>query len=219
MINLPSPDFIAALEAAYLHLTAADDDASHGLGHARRVLSAALEIASQTPVSDTQVLAAAAYFHDLVNLPKNHPDRASASRLSAEAARPVLEGLGMAPARIEATAHAIEAHSFSANIKPESFEAKALQDADRLEALGALGIARTFYIAGRMGSALFSDEDPEGAERPLDDKAYALDHFELKLFRLPETMQTEAGRKLAAARADYMRDFIRQLLGEIGAAS
>lgn len=216
MKTLDYRDFVAGLEAALLAQTAEDDDASHGLGHARRVLRVALEIADQETDTDRLVLAAGAYLHDLVNLPKNHPERSSASRLSAEAARPILAGLGMDAPRIDATAHVIEAHSFSAALPPQTTEARVLQDADRLEALGAIGIARVFYIAGRLGSALFDDADPLAERRALDDMRYALDHFETKLFRLPETMQTAAGRALAAARVAYMRDFVRTLADEVG---
>ncbi len=78
----------------------------------------------------------------------------------------------------------IEAHSFSANIETRTLEAKILQDADRLDAIGVIGAARCFYIAGRMGSALYDSNDPMAENRPLDDKNYALDHFRTKLFNL-----------------------------------
>ena len=108
------------------------------------------------------------------------------------------------------------AHSFSANIAPRTLEARALQDADRLEALGAIGLARVFSIAGQLGSSLFNGEDPFAKNRPLDDRRYAVDHFEVKLLRLPETMQTTAGRNMAEERADVMRSFLRSLASELG---
>ncbi|MFA9353024.1 hydrolase, partial [Escherichia coli] len=75
----------------------------------------------------------------------------------------------------------IEAHSFSAKIAPETLEAKIVQDADRLEALGAIGLARVFAVSGALGVALFDAEDPFARQRGLDDKQYALDHFQTKL--------------------------------------
>jgi len=129
-----------------------EHDGSHDVHHARRVKINAHTIASMERKGDEPTLVAAAYLHDLINLPKNHPDRANASLLSADAAAPILTNLGFDTARTSAVQHCILAHSFSANIKPETIEAKILQDADRLESLGALGIARTFYIAGKLDS-------------------------------------------------------------------
>lgn len=208
-------DLIARLEAEFL---AHDDgtDASHDINHARRVMHAALAIAASEGGGDDGVVIAAAYLHDWINLPKNHPERSRASQLSAEAARPILADVGFAPERIEAACHVILTHSFSANILPETLEAKALQDADRLEALGAIGLARVFSIAGQLGSRLFDGEDPFAQDRPLDDRRYAIDHFEVKLLRLPETMQTATGRGMAEERAEVMRRFLRSLADELG---
>lgn len=190
-------------------------DASHDISHMRRVRRTALEIAAMETGANKDVLIAAAYLHDLVNLPKSHPDRAKASTMSAEAARPILTELGMDEDTIAATCHAIEAHSFSAGIAPRTLEARILQDADRLDAIGAIGVARAFYIAAKLGSALFDPEDPFAKTRPLDDKRFALDHFEVKLLRLPEMMTTEGGRAVARQRTDFMRQFLDQLAGEL----
>lgn len=214
---MPHSKLIADLEAAF---EAHDDssDNSHDINHARRVMRSALEIAAGEGGGNQRVIIAAAYLHDWINLPKNHPERARASALSAEAARPILKSLGFDEAEREAACHAIVAHSFSAGITPETLEAKALQDADRLEALGAIGLARTFAISGQLGSSLFDGEDPFAVNRPLDDKRYSVDHFEVKLLRLPETMQTSMGRQLADRRADVLRRFLADLAEELGAA-
>lgn len=205
----------AGLEQAFMRL-AGNDDASHDIHHARRVRAAALDIAAEEGDADREVLCAAAYLHDIVNLPKDSPDRAKASQLSAEAAVPILRDLGFEDSKIEAVCHAIIAHSFSANIAPETLEACIVQDADRLESLGAIGIARTFLIAGKLGSGLFDGEDPFAGKRPFDDRRFALDHFAVKLLRLPETMQTQGGRKLARLRAATMRTFLAALGEELG---
>ncbi len=197
------------------HLVAeASSDAAHDVAHTDRVWANAQIISDGSCDRDT--LVAACYFHDLVTLPKNHPDRATASTLSARAARPVLLGLGLDAAQVDAACHAIEAHSFSAGIAPQTHLAKVVQDADRIEALGAIGIARCFATAGVMGGALFHGDDPFGAHRPLDDKAYAVDHFQIKLLQLPDTMQTDRGRALAQERAQVMRDFLDQIAVELG---
>lgn len=195
-------------------------DGAHDLGHLARVWANARAIAAEEAArgiaADMAVLEAAVWFHDLVNLPKDHPDRARASTLSAEAAVGILRQEGFDPARLPAVAHAIAAHSFSAGIAPKTAEARILQDADRLEALGAVGLARMFVVAGAMGRAIADPDDPLAQARPLDDRAFALDHLETKLFRLPALMQTAAGRRLAEERADWLRGFRDQLLHEMG---
>lgn len=190
-------------------------DAAHDIAHTDRVWANAQIISDGEAPCDVTALLAACYLHDLVSLPKDSPERARASAKSAQAARPVLAGLGLSNAQVTTACHAIEAHSFSANIVPETLEAKILQDADRIEALGAIGIARCFATTGVLGGALFHGIDPFGASRSLDDKAYAVDHFKIKLLGLPKTMQTKTGRMLADDRANVLRDFLDQLASEL----
>lgn len=191
-------------------------DASHDVAHFRRVWHSAQQIASGQSV-DLSVVLFASYFHDLVSLPKNHPDRARSSVLSAERTRQILaRDFPLFPSeRHAAVAHAIEAHSFSARIAPQTLEAKIVQDADRLEALGAIGLARVFAVSGAMNAALFDADDPFAEHRALDDKAYALDHFQTKLLRLPETMQTAKGREMAQHNADFLVNFMAKLSAEL----
>ena len=191
-------------------------DGAHDPGHLARVWTNARAIALEEPGVDWRVLEAAVWFHDLVNLPKNSPDRARASVLSAEAAVSFLRGDGFAEDKLQAVAHAIAAHSFSAGIAPQTAEARILQDADRLEALGAIGLARMFLISGRMGGGIVDMDDPMALHRPLDDKRFALDHLEVKLLGLPATMQTRTGRLMAEERAEWMMSFRTRILAEIG---
>lgn len=191
-------------------------DGAHDLGHLDRVWASCRLIAMDAPGADGDVLAVAAYFHDAVNVAKDSPDRARASRLSAELAVRELAAMGFPDAKLPAVHHAIAAHSFSARIAPETVEARILQDADRLEALGAIGIARMFAVTGQVGGGLFDPEDPMALRRPLDDRRFALDHLEVKLFGLVETMQTATGRAIAAERAEWMASFRTRLLSEIG---
>jgi uncharacterized protein len=192
------------------------DDGSHDRSHLLRVALNAMKIASVEIGLDRAVLTAAVVLHDCVDVEKNSPLRSQASRLSAARARSILAGLGWDPDRIEAVAHAIEAHSFSANIAPRTLEARVVQDADRLDAIGAIGVARCFYVAGRMGSRLYDPDDPPASGRNLDDRAFALDHFGAKLFQVAGAFQTDSGQALADARARTMRTFVDGLLGEIG---
>lgn len=189
-------------------------DGAHDLGHLRRVWKQAQLIAMDHPC-DPEVLLPACFFHDLVNLPKSHPDRARASTLSAEAASHWLRQDGFPAEKLSAVGHAIAAHSFSAAITPMTAEARVLQDADRLEALGAIGLARMFHVAGSMGGGLFDADDPMALHRGLNDRAFALDHIEVKLLKIADTMQTETGRAMAAERAEWMLSFRGRLLREI----
>ncbi len=190
------------------------DDGSHDLAHIHRVFRNAMRIHGQEGGNGT-VLAASVLLHDCVAVEKNSPLRAQASRLAAEKASGLLRDLRWGETDIEAVAHAILTHSFSANIAPETLEAKILQDADRLDAIGMVGAARCFYIAGRMGSALYDPEDPLAENRPLDDRRFAIDHFENKLFKLADGFQTQAGRQLAKERHERLQQVLTLFLDEI----
>jgi uncharacterized protein len=210
----------ATLEGELLTVWEDQSDGAHDLAHIRRVWRNAQVIAaSESGPVDLDVLLAATIFHDLVNLPKDSTDRHLASRRSAQAAGVILARLGLGATQIEQVQHAIAAHSFSAGIAPETIEAKILQDADRLDALGAIGIARTFYVAGALGKALYDEDDPFAQARPLDDIHYAIDHFPAKLLGLAAQMNTVMGRELAKARTAALRRFLNRLAEEIGAVA
>lgn len=208
-------------EARYIGYLAqhyASTDAAHDTGHFRRVWRHALKInEGEGDIADNLVLLTAAYFHDFINLPKNHPDRSKASRLCAERVRQILEQdfPAFPKEKITGVFHAILTHSFSAGITPETPEACILQDADRMEALGAIGLSRVFYIAGQMNSSLFDPEDPLAAQRTADDSRYALDHFQVKLLQLPGLMRTATGRRIAEAEAAYLQTFLDKITREI----
>ena len=194
----------------------ASEDSAHDISHFRRVWMTARKIMIHHQ-ADPLVVLTACYFHDLVSLPKNHPERSQSSRLAARKTRDILhrDFPDFPPDRFAGVEHAIEAHSFSAGIAPQSIEAKIVQDADRLEALGAIGLARVFAVSGGLGVALFDAEDPFADARPLDDRAFALDHFQTKLLRLPDTMQTDVGRELAQHNADFLVHFMAKLSAEL----
>lgn len=103
----------------------------------------------------------------------------------------------------------------AAAIAPQSEEAKIVQDADRIEALGAIGLARVFAVSGALNNSLFDARDPFADLRELDDKTYALDHFQCKLLRLPKTMQTEKGRAMAVHNARFLVQFMAKLSAEL----
>ncbi|WP_159811511.1 HD domain-containing protein [Pseudomonas sp. 18058] len=191
------------------------DDGAHDLAHLQRVWHNVRTL-HEAEGGDLEVLLAAVLLHDCVAVEKNSPLRSQASRLAAEKASSVLAELNWPSDKIASVAHAIEAHSFSANITPLTLEAKIVQDADRLDSLGMLGVARTFYIAGRMGSALYDPQDPQAKHRDYDDKRFCLDHFQTKLLHLADGFQTVAGQRLAQIRHQRLKGFMEQLMEEIG---
>jgi uncharacterized protein len=190
-------------------------DPAHDFRHVRRVLASATALA-RAEQADIEVVAPAALLHELFNHPKNHPDSALSGELCAERARDVLRREGYAKERIEAVAYAIRVHPFSRGIVPETLEARVLQDADRLDALGAIGIARCFSTGGTMGAAFYCDDDPFCTRRAPDDRAFSVDHFYRKLLTLPATMHTNAARRMAEERAAFMRGYLEELEREIG---
>ncbi|MEN0630400.1 phosphohydrolase [Phytobacter ursingii] len=191
-------------------------DAAHDVAHFRRVWRTAQHLMEGLDV-DALVILTACYFHDIVSLAKNDPQRSLASRMAAEKTTAILRAdfPHFPEERYPAVRHAIEAHSYSAGIVPQTPEAKIVQDADRLEALGAIGLARVFAVAGSLGVALFDSRDPFADGRELNDKRYALDHFRTKLLTLPATMQTEKGRALAQHNADYLVQFMAKISAEL----
>lgn len=193
-----------------------EQDAAHDVHHFRRVWATSRQLSEGMNVEGLVILAAC-YFHDIISLPKNHPERHRSSVLAAaETRRILLHDFPAFPSSLlDSVCHAIEAHSFSANILPVTLEAKIVQDADRLEALGAIGLARVFAVSGALGVALFDAEDPFAERRVLNDKQFALDHFQTKLLRLPDTMQTTRGRELALHNAQFLVTWMAKLSAEL----
>ena len=191
-------------------------DSAHDLAHLDRVWTTCQRIAA-VEGGNARVLMAAAYLHDLVNLPKDAANRSQASGMAAQAAAPHLERLGFATRDIQAAQHAIEAHSFSAGIEPKSVEAKILRDADRLDAIGAIGIARAFGVSGQLGRPIYAPEDPFATQRDPDDSQYSLDHWPIKLLRLSEGLITQTAQEIAQGRLETMTRFLADLAAEIDA--
>jgi uncharacterized protein len=192
-----------------------DPDPGHDVAHALRVALWTLRLAEGGV--DFREAVAAALLHDVVNVPKNSPERAQASSLSAAFAAELLPGAGFGAEAVTRVTEAIRDHSYSRGAVPTGALGRALQDADRLEALGALGILRTASTGALMGAEYFDAADPWAQHRELNDLRFTVDHFFRKLLRLEGTLLTPAGREEAHRRTEFMRAFLRQLGSEIGA--
>lgn len=189
-------------------------DPGHGLVHLRRVVATATRLCVAEDAR-REVVLPAAWLHDCVHVAKDSPDRPLASQMAAARALQFLAGCGYPPACLPDIRHAIEAHSFSAGIAPRTIEAKVVQDADRLDALGAIGVARCIAVGAALGRPIYNPDDPFCAAREPDDRTASVDHFYSKLLKLAGTMQTEAGRREARRRSAFLRDYLEQLRSEI----
>ena len=189
-------------------------DAAHDLGHILRVARLAHRLAVDEG-ADPETCVAAALLHDLVYRPKNHPDSSLTAQMAAELVphwcqeTPGLEGLATA------ISSAVASHSWSGGGTPASLEAAVVQDADRLEALGAIGVARVFATGASFGAGLWPPVDPWAEARDLDAKAWSLDHFEKKLLKLTADMKTASGRRLAEDRQRAMLAYLAALRAEL----
>ena len=189
-------------------------DPAHDITHVTRVVQNTL-VLTKAENGNAAVSVPAAWLHDCVSVAKDSPLRKQASTLAAKEAVRFLESINYPSGLLAPIYHAIEAHSFSANIRAATLEARIVQDADRLEAVGAIGIARCFLTGGSMGTPLYEPSDPFARTRKLDDRRYTLDHFYCKLLGLADTMKTEAGKAEAVKRTGYMKTFLQQLGAEI----
>ena len=192
-----------------------DADPGHGPTHLERVVATAVRLA-QEEGARLEIVLPAAWLHDCVHVAKDSPARPQASRLAADHALRYLHGEGYPAACLPDIRHAIEAHSFSAGIAPLTLEAKVVQDADRLDALGAIGLARCLAVGTALGRPLYEPSDPFCRTREPDDGGASVDHFFAKLLKLAGSMQTAAGRREAERRTSFLESFLRQLESEIG---
>ncbi|BFM50990.1 HD domain-containing protein [Marinomonas sp. THO17] len=215
VINM-SPQQVSSLEQACQAFLAKQDsaDVAHDLNHIKRVVKVAKQLAKEES-AQLEIVLPAAWLHDCVSLPKDHPERKLASKMAADKALDFLRSIAYPEEYLSAIHHCIHAHSFSAQVVPEGLEAQIVQDADRLDALGAIGVARCMQVSGALNRALYADEDPFCEVRETDDMQFSIDHFYSKLLLIPPSLNTAAARREGVKREGFMRQFLRQLRHEI----
>jgi len=190
-------------------------DPSHDFSHVMRVVESCKKIGKEVG-ADLDILIPGALLHDVVNVPKNHPDRVQASRLAADQASLILKELNYTEEQISKIAIVIVEHSYSRGLKASCIESAVLQDADRLDAIGAIGTMRAVTCGSKLGSSYYDRNDPFAKGRVLNDKNFILDHFFTKLFKLGEGFNTEPAKIEGLKRIQFMKDFANQLAQEIG---
>jgi len=187
-----------------------DTDVSHDFEHAIRVLSNA-EIIAKEEGGDFDIIFPAALFHDIIVYPKNHPDKHKSQEESAEAAEKILNSFGNFPkSKIEKVKTCIMECSFSKGIVPKMLESQILQDADGLEATGAISIMRTYSSTGQMKRPFYNVEDPFCKNREPNATKFALDLFYERLLKVAERMHTRTAKKIAKRRTDFLLAFLKE---------
>jgi uncharacterized protein len=187
---------------------------AHDFLHVLRVAELAQRI-GRVEGADLGVVVPAALLHELFNYPKGHPQSQDSGEVCARHAEEVLRDSDCPPHLIKPVGDCIRIHAFSLGLTPETIEGKVLQDADRLDAIGAIGIARCFATCTEMGVPFYNPADPFWISREADDRRWGLDHFERKLLRIPDRLHTRAARSLAKDRLRMMEAFLAQLKREI----
>ncbi len=173
-------------------------EGTHGFSHVERVFNLCLHIGKEEE-ADLEVLALASLLHDVAR-PLESAGRVEDHAVEgARIARHFLRSIGYPEEKVKEVAHAIEAHRFSRGPEPETLEAKILSDADKLDAIGAIGVARVFMYSGEHG-------------RSIED---SLAHFEEKILKLKDLMYTKTAKRLAEERHRFTVEFIERIRREI----
>lgn len=210
------------LDSRYLTETQAQQlyllgDAAHDFDHVRRVAHLGVQLA-RAEGADAEVVLLAAFLHDVPSTLYATTRRAH-HLAAAEFARQYLTTHEMAPHRIDNVVHCIEAHRFrDQSSQPQTLEAQCLYDADKLDSMGAIGVARAFAFAGSYRNRLWSE--PWTAAPPVDAKPTGADYtpvheFAYKLRHLLATLHTPTARQLGEQRHHFMTVFYEQLDAEM----
>jgi uncharacterized protein len=183
---------------------AASGDSTHDFEHVLRVYRMAEHIA-RAEEADMKVVRVATLLHDIARPDQDAGRIADHALEGARRAREILTGQ---PAEfVEAVAHAIETHRFRVNRPPQTLEAKVLHDADKLDAIGAVGIARAFAYGAHRGQPLWAgSNDPEHT---------AMKEFVFKLSKIKSRLLTATGRAIAEERHAFMAEFFERMAAEV----
>lgn len=202
-----------SVDEARRHYPASTDPA-HDFDHVLRVTALAERIA-RAESADVEIVRAAALLHDVAREDRSGRDHAEAA---ADRAREILRA--HPPDRVEAVARAIQQHRFRSGPPPDTLEACCLFDADKLDSMGAIGVARAFAYSGVIGQRLWDEIAPDYAERFARGAARPGEHtahheFQVKLARLHDRMTTPTGRAIAGERHAIMVVFYDRLAREM----
>ncbi|MHA7647685.1 HD domain-containing protein [Nitrosopumilus sp. S4] len=190
------------------------NDSAHDFEHIMRVYKNAQKICKKEKANEKLVLSAA-LLHDIISYPKSDKRSKNSSIESAKESQKILKKYNFTQNEISIISDAIRDHSFSQNKTPETLEGKILQDADRLDALGAIGIARVFATSGSLGRHFYNIDDPFCKKRTPNDKVWTVDHFFQKLLKLELLMNTKSGKIEAKNRTRILKEYLNHLKQEL----
>ncbi len=190
------------------------NDTAHDFDHIVRVFKNAQNICRKENANEKLVLSAV-LLHDVISYPKSDKRSKLSSIKSAEESKKILKKFNFTNEEIQIISDAIRDHSFSRNTIPTTLEGKILQDADRLDAIGAIGIARVFAVGGSEKRPFYNIQDPFCKSRTPNDEIWTLDHFYRKLLKLESLMNTKSGKIEAKKRTRFLKDFLNELKKEI----
>ncbi|ELZ14216.1 metal dependent phosphohydrolase [Halovivax asiaticus JCM 14624] len=182
---------------------------AHDWQHVRRVHQLATRLAQDRADVDETILRYAVWFHDIGRQREDDGLIDDHAEWGAAEAATILESAGVDPETIDAVGHCIRAHRYSNDVEPESPEATVLCDADNLDALGAVGIARVFSHGGTNGFPMHDPDRPLAADET-PGGATSVNHITKKILTLRERMYTDAGRAIAAERHEFVETFLER---------
>ena len=190
------------------------NDPAHDFDHVLRVTALAERIA-RAEGAEVEIVRAAALLHDVARGAAAGRDHAE---VAAEQAREILKS--HPPEKVEAVARAIQQHRFRSGPPPDTLEARCLFDADKLESIGAIGVARAFAYSGVIGQRLWAEVEPDYAERFARGETRPAEHtshheYTVKLSQLRDRMTTSAGRAIADERHAFLLAFYERLAREM----
>jgi uncharacterized protein len=189
------------------------NEGAHDFDHVLRVLSLAERIGAAEG-ADMEIVRTATLLHDISRSQEIEGGGCHA-QAGAKRVRQILSGWPVK--KVEAIAHAVEAHRFRGSVKPKTLEAQILYDADKLDSIGAIGIARAYMMAGKLGQRLWTEvpEDASAEKNSLTAEHSAPIEFEVKLKRVKEGLFTETAKKIAEERHRFMAEFFARLEEEV----
>ena len=191
-----------------------DNDSAHDFEHVMRVYKNAQKICKKEKGNQKLILSAV-LLHDIVSYPKSDKRSKLSSIHSAKKSEQILKKYDFTTEEITIISNAIRDHSFSQNKVTTTLEGKILQDADRLDAIGAIGIARVFATGGSLKRPFYNIDDPFCKTRKPNDKIWTVDHFYQKLLKLEVLMNTKSGKMEAKKRTKVLKEFLKQLKQEV----
>lgn len=189
---------------------------AHDFDHVKRVMRL-VERIGRAENGDLEILRAAALLHDIGRIEEEKTGECHAEK-GALLARKILMDCGFPESKIEAVLHCIESHRFRGNLKPRSLEAKILYDADKLDAIGAIGIARAYSFGGERGQKLYTNSTKVNKfelKKQIDLEHTPVVEFAIKLGKIKEHLYTKTAREIARGRHRFMVKFYERLQKEV----